>query len=274
MADTTWTARYLAVLGLAEEPPSLEWLGRFGEAHLRHVPFENFTSLRRSVAAGEGALPPLDTEALLAGWERGAGGGVCFEVATMVSEVLASLGYDAYPVLGQISFPASHQAVVVRLEGAHYLIDLGNGAPMPQPIPLDRVSEYHAAGLSYRFRPDLSEMTCVQDRLIDGTWTPFCQYDLNPASDADRDAGYRRHHDPAESWVAGSITLVRYMQDEGEVLQVRDGAFTRHTAEGKHTTRVTDTDQLRHIVAEAMHLPGLPFEEALSALRRLTDTTL
>jgi arylamine N-acetyltransferase len=268
---TEWTRRYLALLGLdAPDAPSLDWLRRFGAAHLRAVPFSNVTAIQRRHAAAADTVPAINHEAQLSAWEERTGGGVCFEVAEMVSKLLRELGYDVHVVLGQITFPASHQAVVVRLREGPYMVDLGCGAPLPEPIPLIRESEYHVAGLSYRFRPDLASMTCVQDRLIDGEWTVFCPYDLRPADEEVREAGYQRHHIPGETWVIGSITLVRYFDADGEVIVLRDGRFTRYRPDGKQSLEVVeDADYERH-VREDVRWPELPVREALLALKRLT----
>jgi arylamine N-acetyltransferase len=112
--------------------------------------------------------------------EHHRGGGVCFEVAEMFSRLLVALGYHAYLVLAQISFPGSHQAVVVELHGRSYLADVSNGAPFFEPIPLDRVVEIRRFGLAYRFRPGEAAGHWVQERLIQGTWELFCRYDLRP----------------------------------------------------------------------------------------------
>lgn len=270
--STEWRDRYLQLLELEPAPPSLEWLTRFGKAHLRHVPFSNHSAVLRRHGAGAGAVPALDTDAVLSAWERGAAGGVCFEVCGPVYRLLETLDYKPYTVLGQITFPASHQAVVVELDGVSYMLDLGVGAPLPDPIPLERVSEYHAAGLSYRYRPDMVAKTCVQDRLINGEWTPFCQYDLTPANDADTEAGYQRNHDPTETWVTSTVTLVRYLN--GEVLQVRDNGFNRFVAGEKHSVAIESEDQLRRIIAEQIQLPNLPVTEVLSALKTITGKSL
>jgi arylamine N-acetyltransferase len=266
-----WTRRYLDLLGLEAEPPSLDWLKRFGAAHLRIAPFCNVTAImRRRAAAGE-IVPPLDHEAQLSAWERKAGGGVCFEVADMVSALLGELGYECHIVLGQITFPASHQAVVVRLREGPYMLDLGCGAPLPDPIPLIRTTEYHVAGLGYRFRPDLASMTCGQDRFLGGEWVEFCRYDLRPATDEDRDVGYQRHHIPGETWVVGTVTLMRYFhgEDESEVVSLRDGRWNRFREGEKYTAEVLTDDEYQELIADALRWPELPVKEALQALREL-----
>jgi arylamine N-acetyltransferase len=270
---TEWATRYLNLLGLDRpESHSLDWLRRFGGAHLRAVPFCNVTAIQRRMASRGEGVPPLEREALLHAWEQRTGGGVCFEVAEMVWTLLRKLGYEAHVVLGQITFPGSHQAVVVRLREGPYMADLGCGAPLPDPIPLIRDTEYHVAALGYRFRPDLASMTCAQDRLIDGEWTEFCRYDLRPASDEERHAGYQRHHDPGESWVVGGVTLMRYFDAEGEVVALRDGRFTRYRAGEKHSAPVAaDAEYERH-VRDDLRWPELPIDEALRALRMLRSS--
>ena len=267
---TTWTQRYLKLLDLEPPPalPDLDWLRRFGAAHLDAVSFCNVTAIQRRFEADGDAVPPVDHEAQLRAWEQRTGGGVCFEVAEMVSKLLGEMGYDVHLVLGQITFPASHQAVVVRLREGPYMVDLGCGAPLAEPIPLISTSEYHVAGLGYRFRPDLASMTCVQDRLIDGEWSEFCPYDLRPADPETREVGYQRHHIPGETWVIGSITLVRYLN--GDVLALRDGRFTRYGADtSKQTLEVVSDAALERHVVEDLGWPELPVANAIQSLRTL-----
>lgn len=266
-----WSERYLALLDL-EPPraPSLEWLERFCSAHLHAVPFSNLTAIRRRFEAGGDSVPPLDLEALLATWEERLGGGICFEVSAMVSDLLEELGYDVHLVLGNISFPASHQAVVVRLREGPYLVDLGCGAPFMEPIPLIRTTEYHFAGLGYRFRPDLASMTCVQDRLIDGEWTEHCPYDLRPADEEVREAAYQRHHNPGETWVIGGITVVRCFQESEEVVALRDARITRYgPGAAKLTSEVTSDSDLERHAREDLRWPELPVTETAQMLRAL-----
>ena len=80
------------------------------------------------------------------------GGGVCFELASMFERLLRSLGYRSTLVLGQVTFPGAHQAVVVELDEGKYLVDVGCGSPLYEPIPLDGEVIVRRLGLGYRFR--------------------------------------------------------------------------------------------------------------------------
>src|SRR5581483_4515848 len=205
-----WTPRYLDLLGLDREPPSVDALTRLVRAHALTVSFENVTAHLRRRAHPSGPAPAPDPVALLDSWERRAGGGVCFDIVAMVVRLLRSLGYRTDHILGHISGPFGHQAVVVHLDGGRYLIDLGNGAPLFAPIPLDGVVEVHRHGLGFRFRPSHDPPRLpgheewIRDRWSDDGWVVGCRYELQPSAAADRDAGYQHHLTPGTTWVLGT----------------------------------------------------------------------
>jgi arylamine N-acetyltransferase len=225
-----WTQRYLDFLGVGPLPRAdVATLRRIARRHLERVPFESVTSvLRRRLAHGE-QVPPLDVESMLDSWIARRSGALCFEASEMVSHLLGTLGYDAHPVLGQISFPGSHQAVLVHVDGARYLVDVGNGAPFFDPIPMDDTFEIRQAGLSYRFHPDGPGVS-VQDRWIEGAWKPFCRYVLTPPESAEREAAYQQHHVIGCSWVVDTITVVSCTAHE--VWSLRDLQLTHLTLDG------------------------------------------
>jgi N-hydroxyarylamine O-acetyltransferase len=254
-----WVERYLALLGLEVAEPSAAGLGAITRAHLARVPFENVTSILRRRAAGEGPVPPLDVEMQLAGWEQGRGGGVCFEIAEMVCRLLVDLGYRAHITLGWRGFFGSHQGVVVDLDEGRYLVDVGNGSPFFDPIPLDGWTEVLRAGLAFRFHAEGD--AAFQERWIDGEWQSYCRYELGPTDEQVREAAYTRHHTPGQSWVVDSLRLICCTPDE--VLSLRGGELVRYTAQGKQIRPVSDPAR---IAAEVFDLPDLPIAAALAAL--------
>ena len=226
------------------------------------VPFENVTALLRRRDHPAGAVPAPHTGALLDTWERRAGGGVCFEICAMLEQLLTALGYRAHIVLGQISLPNGHQAVLVEFDAARWLLDPGNGAPIFEPIALDGPPvEIHRHGLSYRFRSGEDDTQLVQERLHEGAWATHCRYDLRPAQHADRDKGYQHHHTPNASWVTGTLTMVRSTADA--VLALRDNTLTRYTTGGKSVTTITSAADFKRFGSGDFGLPLLPIEAAL-----------
>lgn len=263
MSDA-WAQRYLVMLGVKREAPSLGALGRLTRAHIAAMPFVNVASiLRRQAHPGEGPVPPLDVEERLQSWEQRAGGGVCFDVTEMLSRLLVALGYAARPVSGQVGptgFHGAHQGVLVEIDGGRYLVDAGNGAPFFEPIPLDAPFEVHRAGLGWRFYPDERPGWWAQDRLIESKWTPFCVYDLGLPDPEVRSAAYQRLHLPGESWVTGNLVMVQ--SDDDVVHALRDDQLTRFTPAGKEVTRLTSDAQYEQLARDIFGLPALPVLEA------------
>jgi arylamine N-acetyltransferase len=252
------------MLGVEHAAPNLDALTRLTRAHVESVLFGTVQSVLRRQATPEGPVPPLDPAALLDAWERRTGSGVCFEIAGMMHRLLTSLGYRAHIVLGGIRWPGGHQAVVVDLDGRHYMVDVGNGAPFFAPIPLDETTEVHRVGLGYRFRAGDGEHVWMQDRWIDGAWQPFCTFDLRPAVDADREAAYQRHHVYDQSWVASTLRLIRCSASQVTVLD--QGSLTRFTDAGKSVEPIEDPADYRRIAAEVFEAPDIPIDEVLAAL--------
>jgi len=261
-----WVRRYLDLLGV-ERPstPSLSALAALTRAHVLGIPFENVTSLLRSRAHRGRPVPPIDPDEILAGWEQGRGGGVCFEKSELFGQLLGALGYCVEAAMGLISFPGSHQALVVELAGSRYLVDVANGAPFLEPIALDRTAEVRRAGLAYRFRPGAVAAEWVQDRLIQGAWVPYCRYSLRAPTRAAQEAAYQRHHTPGESWVTGTLTLIRC--DERQVFALRDAELTRYTNGGKSTELVSGLSRYSELAREVFRLPALPVADGVAAWR-------
>jgi N-hydroxyarylamine O-acetyltransferase len=265
-----WTQRYLDLLGLEPEAPSVEALTRFVKAHVLTVPFENVTAQLRRRATPSGPVPAPDPAVLLDNWERRAGGGVCFDIVGMVVPMLRSLGYRVDHILAHISGPFGHQAAVVHLREGRYLVDLGNGAPLFAPIPLDGVTEVQRHGLGFRFRPsdDAPRLPgheeWIRDRMSDDGWVVGCRYELQPGADADRDAGYQHHLTPGTTWVLGTLTMTRSTTEA--VYSLRDDTLVRHTESGKETTTLITPADYRRVATEVFGLPALPIEDGLAAL--------
>jgi arylamine N-acetyltransferase len=266
-----WVTRYLRLLNLpsiASAPADADSLERLCYAQVTRVPFENITAILRRAAVASGPVPPLDTDVMLALWEAGAGGGVCVDAAPTFRRLLVSLGYNARAALAQISFPGSHQASIVDLDGVDYLVDVANGAPFLEPIPLDRETIVTRAGLGWRFRraaPDL----VVQDRFIDKQWLAFCRYTVPAALPEEVEAAYQRHHVVGESFVVSNLTLVS--SSESEVVRLRDRELVRYTPDGVRSEIVAE-DDLPRVAADVFHLPALPIAQASTALEMLRST--
>jgi arylamine N-acetyltransferase len=268
VSATGWGDRYLALLGIERGAPTVERLDAIIRAH-RSIAFESVSALIRRHATGEGLVPALDLDDLLRDWTERRGGGVCFEVGSMLGRLLEELGYDVFPVLAQISFPGSHSALMVRIDGGLRLVDVGNGQPLFESIPVGETLEIWRAGLGYRFRQDDLTSKLVQDRFVDGEFKPFVTYELEPATDAEMEASYQRHHAlPPMTFVMQNFRLVRCTDDE--VIQLRDHEFTRYRVGGKETEAVHGLARYRELIAGEFGFPGMDVEGGLQAWSAIT----
>ena len=105
-------------------------LDRLVWLHQCQVPFENLDILA-------GRLPlPLGMEELYGKVVVRRRGGFCFELNNLFTLLLRAVGYDACACMCRVAAKRrdlgylSHQAVLVRLDGKHYLCDVGLGGPM------------------------------------------------------------------------------------------------------------------------------------------------
>lgn len=138
-------ARYLRLLGIEARPPSHAALAELVAAHLARVPFENVTKL---LAHGRGQAPGTPAcDRFLDGVEHANLGGTCFACGFHVHDLLVHLGYDVSLCGAAMARPDVHVVNVVRLDGREWLVDVGYGAPLTAPLPLDADEPVTAAVL-------------------------------------------------------------------------------------------------------------------------------
>jgi N-hydroxyarylamine O-acetyltransferase len=259
-------ARYLSFLGLEPEPPSRDALARLVRAQIERSVFENVTAILRRAATPEGPVPPVDPVALVGALCEGRGGGVCFDLAPAFRGLLRGLGYQVQPLLAQISFPGSHHAALVELDDRQYLVDVGGGWPLWDPVAIDESVEIEHAGLDFRLRPG-GPGEYLREQRVDGEWQRPVVYDLRPASPEEREAAYQRHQVAGATWVVGNLTMVRSTPDA--IHRLRDDELISHTPSGKHVERLVSDADYRRVADEVFGLPNLPVDEAREYLAKI-----
>jgi len=212
----------------------LEWLGRLQAAFLRSVPFEN-----QDIHDGR----PLDialgaTYAKVVDRHRG---GLCFELNSLFADLLLALGLKdvitpacTMWVGGEPGTPSGdHMAVVATVGGRRYLVDVGNGIDIGDPVPLDGDDWTYAEGARYFVAPapcegedyDASE-TEATEAMGDGLlalWIerpgepPFVRYSFRP------------EHAPRESFAAA----MTHCESSPDSVFVRQPLATLRTAHGR-----------------------------------------
>jgi arylamine N-acetyltransferase len=126
------------------EPPSyppatLETLRRLVACHLHAIPFEDL-SLHYSVNPKVTVAKDLVFDKFV----NQRRGGYCMEQNRAFSDLLQTLGYDAYTVGARVHMGNengfggfAHMAIIVTLDGTEYLTDVGfGGNGLTAPIPI------------------------------------------------------------------------------------------------------------------------------------------
>lgn len=128
---------YLQRIGIDGRPAvTQEWLERLHVAHLLHVPFENL-----DLHLGEPVR--LETDALHDKLVVDRRGGYCYELNGLFAALLVTAGFDVSLVSSRtwmpgvgLSPPFDHLALIVALDGADWLVDVGFGFAFQAPHPL------------------------------------------------------------------------------------------------------------------------------------------
>ncbi|HEX6472712.1 MAG TPA: arylamine N-acetyltransferase [Streptosporangiaceae bacterium] len=151
--------RYLERLGM-EHPgaPSVDALFALHRAHVARIPYEALDiQLRRPTS--------VDPQEAVARVLRGRGG-YCVQLNTAFSGLLTALGYDVTwhraGVQGSAAAPPSdasfapHLALTVRVGGTRWLVDVGLGDALYEPLPL-RAGTYRQEPLTFGLGPSRVE---------------------------------------------------------------------------------------------------------------------
>lgn len=147
-------ADYLRRLGIADPgAPSVEALFALHRAHVERIPYE---VIDIQLGRWTSVQPHHAVNRILGGR-----GGYCVQLNTAFSALLAGLGYQvtrhAAGVQASTRSPATspdiapHMALSVELDGDRWLVDVGLGDGLYEPLPV-RDGAYQQGPFSYRLR--------------------------------------------------------------------------------------------------------------------------
>ncbi len=107
--------RYLSILGVEREAPSIDHLRRLVRAQLVRVPFENISKVYLKKTRGASSIPSLEEH--LDGIEGFGFGGTCYANNPHFANLLRHCGYDVDLCGADMTRSDVHVASIVRLEG-------------------------------------------------------------------------------------------------------------------------------------------------------------
>jgi arylamine N-acetyltransferase len=126
---------FLRLLGVARAAATPGALADLVRAHAARVPFENVSKLQRLERLGLRDVPEVELH--LEGVLRWGLGGTCYANAFHLCRLLQALGYDASLRGADMRREDVHVVIAVTIEGRELLVDVGYGAPLVEPLPLD-----------------------------------------------------------------------------------------------------------------------------------------
>jgi len=129
-------SNYLKRINLSDCNNDLEGLINLQINHMEHIPFENLDVI-------VGRKIDLTVDHLFNKIVNNKRGGYCFELNTLFSNLLKSLGFSSQPVLARVWLrnpkqtpPRTHLAHLIELTGETYITDVGFGG-LTTRIPLN-----------------------------------------------------------------------------------------------------------------------------------------
>jgi N-hydroxyarylamine O-acetyltransferase len=242
---------YLARIGYAGAlHPDSSTLARLHLAHATHIPFENLdVMLRRPIRLD---LPSL--QAKLVGAGRG---GYCFEHNLLFASVLRALGFAVTPLAARVHYrtartpPRTHMLLLVRVDGADWLADVGFGGEgllLPVPFGCGEPSRQFA----WTYRAAAHAGGWMLQSLRDGGWLDLYAFTLEPQEMADYEmANYWMSTHPSSRFVQMLTAQlpgveVRYVLRNHELTQDRGSTTTTRT--------LADNDELLAVLGELFGL--------------------
>ena len=264
---------YLARIGFTGATlPSLTTLQQLHHAHVCAIPFENLdVLLDRPIH--------LETEAIQEKLVVARRGGYCYEQNALFLLALQQMGFDARGLAARVVIaqppsvpPRTHMLLLVQLDEAFWLADVGFGGPtLSGPIRLRADDVQQTPHGEYQLRSLGEEWLLCQRR--DGAWLPLYRFDLVTQYPSD----YLMANHFVSSWPHSHfrhhLLAARYLPDGGQVA-LENRRFSRYGTQPERRT-LDDLRALYQLLQDAFRLGvkhslyGVSEEEFINAMTQL-----
>ncbi len=242
---------YLGRIGYSGRlQPDLAVLEAIHLAHATHIPFENLDILLKRPIR-------LDLASLQAKLVTGGRGGYCFEQNLLFSAVLQRLGFSVRQLAARVIYrsgrklPRTHMLLLVELEGATWLADVGfGGESLLLPVPFGNGREARQFAWSYRVAEADGEW--ILQTLRNGTWTGLYSFSLEPYLAVDFEPANHYSATHPDSRFVRTLTAQLPTPEVRYVLRNRELILDH----GKDINRrvLADNDELLAVLAETFGL--------------------
>ena len=253
---------YLRRIGYAGPlDPTLAVLERLHLAHATHIPFESLDVLL-------GRPIRLDLAGLQEKLVAGGRGGYCFEQNLLLAAALREAGFEVRQLAARVRhrgdkpLPRTHMLLLVRIEGADYIADVGfGGEGLLLPVPFRAAAECRHYAWTYRVVEESPGQWLVQS-LRASEWANLYSFTLEPQTREDYEMAnhYTATH-PDSPFVR---TLIVQLPTPAARYALRDRELTVDRGGGRieRRTLAGDDEVLAALAATfGLHFPpGTRFE--------------
>lgn len=255
--------RFLKVLGITGQEPSIEALTDVVKTFVMRVPFENVSKLYYKAKFVMRFIPEF--EMYIDGIEHYNFGGTCYSNNYYLHLLMVHLGYDVKLCGADMANPDVHLVNIVLVDGREYLVDAGYGAPFLEPLPRDLREEYVVAlgRERYVLNPQdgngISRMDLYRDGQLTHGYTvkPIhrqIEYFTKVIGDSFRD----------EATFMNGLLLVRFYLNRS--VAIRNLSIIESNGAEFHIAKISGRDELPAAVEERFSIPREIVAEAVAEL--------
>jgi N-hydroxyarylamine O-acetyltransferase len=223
-------AAYLARIGAARPAaPTSASLAALHRAHVQSVPFEDYD-------IHTGVTISLESDSLERKIVQRRRGGYCYELNGLFGALLRELGFAVTLVAafsldddGTRGPDVDHLLLLVEAVDGNWVVDVGNGARWPQPVP--RRPGVHGRVQVYRD----GDVWWTTERRGDGSWERGWAWTPQPRQLADfAERNRYQQYDPASDFVGRRVAALatptgRISLVNGVFAELTNGARTERT---------------------------------------------
>lgn len=260
---------FLKRIGIKSLPaPPLQRLQTLHRAMTQTVPFENLAVL-------EGQKISLDPAAIFTKVVEQGRGGYCFELNTLLAEVLGLFEYKVERLLGRVwvngaaAPPLTHMALRVTLDSQPYLCDVGfGGGTLREPLAWNTGAVAHQPPDSFRLDETENSETMLS-RLTASSWKNL--YSLLPCAVRVQDYIPANHYTSThpDSYFTQAPVVARSTADG--LITLRGRIFRSAGANGESERELADFEELIQVLSREFGLASLNVKALESRLSGLFE---
>lgn len=236
-----------------DRKPTLATLQRLHALHVATIAFENLSPFL-------GHEVRLDEAALVDKLLRQNRGGYCYEQNLLFMRMLEKMGFDVRGLAARVRWgvpdaavtPRSHMLLLLRIDGAQYIADVGfGGLTLTEPLRFEPDVEQPTSHETFRLIATGGGYTLQV--LLDGEWTPLYMFDLQEQHPVDYELYNWYVSTHPKSHFTYSLTAAR--SPPGFRYALRNTRYTVHQKGRPSDKRMlTSVTELLDVLESVFHL--------------------